>query len=75
MTKKYLFAILPLFMSVICFLGYRTTSSTITPDGLLIEPGFFLIPVGYLFLFISIIVFISFGISTLITSNRKKNFL
>lgn len=41
----------------ICFITSMFTESTVQPDGMLHEPYFFLIPIGYLLFFISIILF------------------
>lgn len=48
--KKYLVAILSFFIGVGCFVTYSIIGSYVAEDGMLVEP-FFLIPVGYLFLF------------------------
>lgn len=53
--KKYIY-ILPFILGVFCFIISGVSDSHITPDGVLIEPFFFLIPVGYVWLFIGIIM-------------------
>ncbi|HEK9102724.1 DUF3955 domain-containing protein [Bacillus pfraonensis] len=46
MKKKFLLAITPILLGIIC-LGIHASNSSVAPDGLLIEPYFFLVPVSY----------------------------
>ncbi len=55
--KIRLFYIVPIVISICCFLVYSLVGSSITEDGALVEP-FGLIPIGYLFLVIGIILVI-----------------
>ncbi|MBS5937429.1 DUF3955 domain-containing protein [Clostridium sartagoforme] len=49
---KILIYILPFIIGASCFIGLSIMGSTINSDGILVEPFFFLIPVGYIFLII-----------------------
>ncbi|MBU3131042.1 DUF3955 domain-containing protein [Clostridium gasigenes] len=53
--KKYILALIPFIIAVGCFIAFVIIGSEVTADGTLVEP-FFLIPIGYLFLAISIII-------------------
>ncbi|SHH68771.1 Protein of unknown function [Clostridium collagenovorans DSM 3089] len=58
--KKYIY-VLPFILGICCFIISEISGATISPNGMLIEPFFFLIPIGYMFLFIGIIIsFINF---------------
>ncbi|MDB8792033.1 DUF3955 domain-containing protein [Romboutsia sp. 1001216sp1] len=52
--KKYILNLIPFIISIGCFESFNFIGSEVAPDGTLVEP-FFLIPIGYLFLFIGII--------------------
>ena len=52
--KKYLIAIAPFLIGLTCFVSYKIIGSKVMPDGTLIEP-FGLIPLTFIFLFLSII--------------------
>ncbi|CEI72440.1 MULTISPECIES: DUF3955 domain-containing protein [Romboutsia] len=52
--KKYILNLIPFIISIGCFVSFNFIGSEVAPDGTLVEP-FFLIPIGYLFLFIGII--------------------
>jgi len=53
--KKYLISIVPLAIGILCFILSGVIGSEVLADGTLKEP-FFLIPIGYLFLAIGIIL-------------------
>lgn len=65
--KKYLLALISFIVGIGCLVTYNIIGSEVAPDGTLIEP-FFLIPMGYLFVAIGIIVSI-----VLFYRNTKKN--
>ncbi|WP_195938062.1 DUF3955 domain-containing protein [Romboutsia sp. 1001713B170131_170501_G6] len=52
--KKYILNLIPFIIGIGCFLSFSFIGSEVAPDGTLVEP-FFLVPIGYLFLFIGII--------------------
>lgn len=52
--KKYTISLATLALAILCVISYQIIGSEISADGTLIEP-FFLIPMGYLFLLISLI--------------------
>ncbi|WP_369901922.1 DUF3955 domain-containing protein [Bacillus manliponensis] len=54
MRNKYIFASIPLFLGAFCFILFSMIGSEVAPDGTLKEP-FFLIPIGYVFLFSGVI--------------------
>ncbi|EGT3616015.1 DUF3955 domain-containing protein [Clostridium perfringens] len=68
---KKLFYILPFILGICCFIGSSLAPSTVLPDGFLYEPYFFLIPIGYIFIFIGILAAISKGIFTM--CKKKKS--
>ena len=43
--KKYIY-ILPFILGIFCFIISGISGSSIAPNGMLIEPFFFLIPIG-----------------------------
>lgn len=53
--KKYLISIVPLGIGILCFILAGVIGSEVLADGTLKEP-FFLIPIGYLFLAIGMIL-------------------
>lgn len=70
-TKKARMNIISGFLFLIggsLFLTSSFTKSTVLPNGMLYEPYFFLIPLGYLFLFTSII----FLIVSFILKRKKR---
>jgi hypothetical protein len=63
-SKKFNYAIVTLLsMGIFCFAVkwltemFDASKSSIKTDGVLVEPYFFLIPVGWLFLIISLVIF------------------
>lgn len=54
MKNKYTVASIPLFLGAFCFILFNIIGSEVAPDGTLQEP-FFLIPIGYLFLFSGVV--------------------
>jgi len=66
--KKYILPFIFIVMGIGCAVAYGIIGSEIAPDGTLVEP-FFLIPMGYLFLFLGIIT----GLIVFIRSLYKKH--
>ncbi|MCH7322715.1 DUF3955 domain-containing protein [Solibacillus sp. MA9] len=60
--KKYLIASTPILIGVICFIVSTVIGSSIAEDGTLVEPAFFLIPIGFLMFFIGIISLVCIAI-------------
>ncbi len=52
--KKYIFSLISFIIGAGCMIAFNIIGSEVAPDGLLVEP-FFLIPIGFLFLFIAVI--------------------
>lgn len=52
--KKYALPLLPIILAALSFLTFNLIGSRVAIDGTLQEP-FFLIPIGFMFLFIGII--------------------
>lgn len=52
--KKYTLPLLPIILGALSFLTFNLIGSRVAADGTLQEP-FFLIPIGFMFLFIGII--------------------
>lgn len=51
--KKYLISAILVLIGIACFISYNIIGSEVAADGTLIEP-FFLIPIGFLAIFLSI---------------------
>ncbi len=52
--KKYIIPVVCLLIGIGCAIAFNVIGSEVMPDGRLVEP-FGLIPIGYLFLFLSIV--------------------
>lgn len=65
--KRYLFSLISFIIGIGCMLAFNIIGSEIAPDGMLVEP-FFLIPMGFLFVFIGVISSI---ITTLFFKSKK----
>lgn len=68
--KKFIY-ILPFILGILCFITSAISGSTVTSDGILIEPFFFLIPIGYICFLIGIIMCLSKGLFTLYKRTKK----
>ena len=66
--KKYIIPIIVLLLGIICLIAYKVIGSEVSADGTLVEQ-FWLIPVGYLLIVISIISSIVIYINSVI---KKK---
>jgi len=71
MAAKYKIAITFLVLGILCFLSFLLIGSETDENGILIEP-FFLIPIGWLFLFLGFFSFLLILIHFLWTSFKKK---
>ncbi|MDZ4407632.1 DUF3955 domain-containing protein [Bacillus cereus] len=72
MKNKYLLASTPIFLGVLCAVIYTIIGSRVEPDGTLVEP-FFLIPLGYLFVFIGIILVLFVAVISAFKKNKCTN--
>jgi hypothetical protein len=54
MMKKNILNLIPFIVTVVCIIVYKVIGAEVLADGTLVEP-FYLIPIGWLFLFIGII--------------------
>ncbi|GGE80270.1 DUF3955 domain-containing protein [Priestia taiwanensis] len=70
MKKKYLFIGIPLLLTIACMISFQLIGSEVAPDGTLVEP-FFLLPIGYLFLAISIVSAILIGITSFMKTVKQ----
>lgn len=52
--RKYLFSLISFIIGTGCMIAFNIIGCEVAPNGLLVEP-FFLIPIGFLFLFIAVI--------------------
>ncbi|MBU3087138.1 DUF3955 domain-containing protein [Clostridium gasigenes] len=68
--KKYILALIPFIIGVVCFITFEIIGSEVAADGTLVEP-FFLIPIGFLFLAISVIIAIVVRISAFYFNTKK----
>jgi len=66
--KKYLISLISIFISIVCIVSYNIIGSEVLADGTLVEP-FFLIPLGWLFIFIALIS----GVTVFVISFYKKS--
>ncbi|WP_207729519.1 DUF3955 domain-containing protein [Clostridium chrysemydis] len=69
---KKLIYLSPYILGLLCFLVNSTSNSYVNSEGFLIEPYFFMIPLGYLFIFIGIIMTLFKATTFLIKRLRKK---
>lgn len=68
--KKYILALIPFIIGIGCFIAFSIIGSEVAPDGTLVEP-FFLVPIGYLFLFTGIVGIIVTGIKSYFSYNAS----
>ena len=69
--KKIIAFLVPFIMGISCLIAFKVIGSEVAPDGTLIEP-FFLLPIGYLLIAVSIILCLIISIVSLL-KNSKKN--
>lgn len=70
--KKYIFASTPIILGVLSFLIFMMKGSNVAPDGTLEEP-FFLIPIGFLLLFIGFICVVGVALISVIKKHNTLN--
>ncbi|OAB44721.1 DUF3955 domain-containing protein [Paenibacillus glacialis] len=68
--KKYLLALMSFIIGIGCLVTNGIIGSEVAPDGILKEP-FFLIPIGYLFLVIGIILGLAVSIGSFFRSPKN----
>jgi hypothetical protein len=71
MKKKYLIASAPLLLGIISLMISRIVDSSVGSDGILHEPLFFLIPLGFLFFFSGIIALLFVGLGSALNKKKK----
>ncbi|NFH68194.1 DUF3955 domain-containing protein [Clostridium botulinum] len=69
--KKYILSMIPFVLAMGCVIAYNIIGSEVAADGTLIEP-FFLIPIGYIFILVSMVSLIISGLIS-IKNYYKKN--
>ncbi|WBW96788.1 DUF3955 domain-containing protein [Oceanirhabdus sp. W0125-5] len=69
--KKYLISLISFILGLCCFLIYSIIGCKVAPDGTLVEP-FYLIPIGYLFIAIGIIIAITVNIISRLRSLKTN---
>ncbi|MEQ6049208.1 DUF3955 domain-containing protein [Lysinibacillus capsici] len=67
--KKYIFASMPIILGVLSFLIFMVKGSNVALDGTLEEP-FFLIPIGFLLLFIGFICVVGVALKSVIKKTQ-----
>lgn len=72
MKKKYLLASTPILIGIICLIISNGIGSRVDPDGTLVEPAFFLIPISYLFFFSGLIGILFMTITSKVKKNKHK---
>ncbi|SIQ55797.1 DUF3955 domain-containing protein [Paenibacillus macquariensis] len=72
MMKKNILALMSIIIGIGCFVTYSIIGSEVAPDGTLKEP-FFLIPIGYLFLAIGIILGLAVSIASFFRKPQKTD--
>lgn len=70
--KKYLLPLISFIIVLICGVAYNIIGCKVAPDGTLVE-AFFLIPLAWLFLFISIISTLIIFIHNRIVKYKKSS--
>lgn len=68
--KKYIISLISFLIGTGCMIAYKIIGVEVAADGTLVEP-FFLLPIGYLFIGISII----FSIIVFTISVTRKKFI
>jgi len=68
--KKYILAVISIVLGIGCLITYNIIGSEVAPDGALREP-FFLIPLGYLFVAIGIVIGIAVSAASLFRIRKK----
>ncbi|MCR6515964.1 MAG: DUF3955 domain-containing protein [Clostridium sp.] len=69
---KKLIYLSPYILGLLCFLVNITSDTYVNSEGFLVEPYFFMIPLGYLFIFIGIIITL-FKAPTFLRKRFKKS--
>ncbi|TCZ80738.1 DUF3955 domain-containing protein [Paenibacillus albiflavus] len=72
MKLKYIPALMLFIVGIACLIAYRIIGAKVGIDGSLVEP-FYLIPIGYLFVGIGIVISLASGIVSF-TRKTKKSF-
>jgi hypothetical protein len=74
MTRLFSFKTALIFFSLtaICGLGFNFIGSTVDNQGILHEP-FFLVPIGWLFIFAGLFSFLGASLKILMTGQNKKH--
>lgn len=70
--KKYIL-ISPFLLGICCFIISTLSSSYVTANGTLVEPLFFLIPIGYIFILIGIVLYMIKGVISLYKRSKVKH--
>lgn len=70
--KKYLAALIPIIIGIGCWAAYAIIGSEVAPDGTLQEP-FFLIPFGYLFIALGMLLGIAVSAWSLFRNPQKAD--
>ena len=68
--KKYILSMIPLILAMGCVIAYNIIGSEVAADGTLIEP-FFLIPIGYIFVLVSMVSLIISGVISIKNYYKK----
>ena len=72
MKKIYILSIFPFIIGLNCFIAFAIIGSHVAPDGTLIEP-FALLPIGFFFLALSLIISLAIFIRSLFNKKQKQN--
>ncbi|EES48155.1 DUF3955 domain-containing protein [Clostridium botulinum] len=68
--KKYILSMIPFVLAMGCVIAYNIIGSEVAADGTLIEP-FFLIPIGYIFVLVSMVSLIISGLISIKNYYKK----
>jgi len=72
LKNKYRLASTPIILGMICLAIGMMGKSEVAPDGTLIEPLFFLIPLSYLLFFSGIILILFVAVLSMIKKNKHN---
>lgn len=73
MKNKYWLASAPLFLGILSLMISGIVGARLAPDGTLIEPAFFLIPLSFLFFFSGIVALAFVGIVSAVKKNKRNS--
>jgi len=72
MKKSYLFAVVPLVLSIGCLVAFHVMGAHVAPDGTLVEP-FGLVPMGFALFLVGMLAGLGIGVWSLFHNPSKTD--